>query len=194
MFGLTVPKILFIRGVFKRDCVGDDFLEKKIIDNMKSSQITEYNINDNIVDYDECNAEQVYKKIPTIFETLEDWPDKTNLLCWHCSLSFDSVPIFIPRVIEPVISKNKFRKYSIVVFGVFCSFGDALEFVQASNWSIMDKIEAFNKLKHLYKIFYGEKLKENINYPDVYDMVQYGGDISINQYRKLIKMAISNQV
>lgn len=191
MIGISVPKVLFIKGVFKKDCVEDDFLERKVIDTINNEACIGDVINNIVTEvneytYDNTKNKIAYKKLPSVFESLHDWPEKTNLLCWHCSLSFDTVPIFIPKVIEPVISKTKKTKYSIGVYGVFCSFGDAAEFIKNSNWLLIDKIETMNKLKHLYKIFYGTQLKEIVSYPSVFDMIQYGGDLEISQYRELI--------
>lgn len=191
MISLRVPKVLFIKGVFKKDCTSDDFLEKKVIDTINNETTTDNIVSSIITDIHEVNyytnSQKIpYKKLPSIFETLEQWPKKTNLLCWHCSLPFDNIPIFIPKVIEPVISKVKTNKYSIGVNGVFCSFGDAMEFIKNSSWSLMDKIESVNKLKHLYKIFFNMPLKDIVLYPSIYDMVQYGGDMEINKYREVI--------
>lgn len=192
MISLRIPKVLFIKGVFKRDCTSDDFLEKKVIDEITSDTVNKTLVTNGLVDVTEdnfigCAKQKIsYKKLPSIFESLDSWPKKTNLLCWHCSLPFDTVPIFIPKVIEPVISKTKPNKYSIGVFGVFCSFGDAMEFIKNSNWTLMDKIESINKLKHLYKVFFNTTLKDVVSYPSVFDMIQYGGDIEINKYKELV--------
>ncbi len=188
MISLRLPKIFFIKGVFKRDCQTDDLLEKKVTDVVENSefQISEMtNVNGmrelNFGEWDKsCN------KLPCVFESLEQWPKKTSLLCWHCSLPFNSMPIFIPKVIEPIISKNKYNKHFIGVYGVFCSFGDAMEFINKSNWCLVDKIEAGNKLRHLHKMFFDVPMKEIVSYPQVHDMIQYGGNTDINQYRKLI--------
>jgi hypothetical protein len=192
MISLSIPKVLFIKGVFKKDCTTDDFLEKKVIDTINNAACVGDVINSVVTEVSEFsyNANPTnkvsYKKLPSIFESIEQWPKKTNLLCWHCSLSFDTIPIFIPKVIEPVISKTKKNQYSIGVSGVFCSFGDAMEFIKNSNWTLMDKIESVNKLKHLYKIFYNIPLKDIVSYPSVFDMIQYGGDIEINKYREIV--------
>ena len=191
MISLNIPKVLFIKGVFKKDCIQDDFLEAKIINNIDTRNNTDNIINNNVFNEfehrgNEINTRVVYKKLPSLFETLDEWPDKTNLLCWHCSLPFDTMPVFIPKVVEPVISKIKKAKFSMGVYGVFCSFGDAVEFIKMSNWLLIDKIEALNKLKHLYKIFYGTTLKEIAAYPSVFNMVQYGGDMDISQYKEMI--------
>ncbi len=197
MISISIPKVLFIKGVFKKDCIKDDFLEQKIIETINNDAYIGDVINNVVAEVGECtsvfaSARPSYRKLPSLFESIDDWPEKTNLLCWHCSLPFDTTPIFIPKVIEPVISKTKKSKYSIGVFGVFCSFGDAVEFIKNTNWSLIDKIEALNKVKHLYKIFYGTHLKEIVSYPSIYDMVQYGGDMEPSQYRELTNKFKSN--
>jgi hypothetical protein len=142
--------------------------------------------------YDKQSSPVVYKKLPSLFESIEKWPSQTNLLCWRCSLSFDTTPIFIPRVIEPVISKTKQNKFSIGVHGIFCSFSDAFAFIKDGNDSLIDKIESINKLKHLYKIFYNSKFKDIVAYPSVFDMIQYGGDMTTTQYKTLISKYTQN--
>lgn len=190
MISISLPKVLFIKSVFKRDCATDDFLEKKVLETINNEAYIGDVINNVVADIDAVHYSMqqkiAYKKLPSVFESIEEWPKRTNLLCWHCSLPFDTVPIFIPKVIEPVISKVKLNQYSIGVSGVFCSFSDALEFIVSSNWSIMDKIEAKNKLKHLHKIFHNAPLKDSISYPSVFEMIQYGGDLEITQYREII--------
>jgi hypothetical protein len=212
-----IPKILFIKGVFKSDCENDISLSKKNIENNSyttnlinissdlldnnnlislNNIIINNNINNDEEQYNPCyinenNNINYYEKLPFIFESVETWCCNTNLLCWHCSLHFDTKPIFIPKVIEPIISKEEKKKYSIGVYGVFCCFGDAMEFIKNINWTTIEKIEAFNKLKFLYKIFYNKELKEIKNYPSIYDMVQYGGDLTPSNYKKIIN-SLSN--
>ncbi len=190
MISISLPKVLFIKGVFKRDCATDDLLEKKVLDSIHNEAYINTNVHSVMNDTNEYSygiSEKVtYQKLPSVFESLSTWPTKTNLLCWHCSLSFDTVPIFIPKVIEPIISKTKVHQYSMGVYGVFCTFGDAMEFIKNRNWSIVDKIDAMNKLKHLHKVFYNTQYKDIVSYPSIYDMVQYGGDLDIQKYKQLI--------
>ncbi len=187
MIGLRLPKILFIKGVFKKDCQEYDFVEKKVIANTES-EIAVNQLSENVINNDlSFLPDKSCGKLPCNFESLDQWPKRTHLLCWHCSLQFNSMPIFIPKVIEPIISKNKHNQYSIGVFGVFCSFGDAMEFIKNSNWVLTDKIEASNKLRHLYKLFFGTQLKETNSYPYVYDMIQYGGNMEVSEYKKQVE-------
>jgi hypothetical protein len=184
-----VSKILFIRGVYKRDCLSDDIFEKKILEN---------SINDAaIVSTDTSISTPIdvnfvnYEKMPSTFNNIDTWKKKTNIKCWCCTLSFDTVPIFIPKVIEPITLKNKVERekitkqqFSISVYGNFCSFGCAYHYIETHNFNISDKIESINKLKLLHKLFYNTKLKDIGFYPDPYQLAQYGGTLTEVEFRE----------
>lgn len=195
-----IPSVLFIKGVFKKDCISDDFFEKKILETITPypevvDQTTE------IVDFTNM-GNLSYDKLPSIFSNIDMWPKKTNLLCWYCTLGFTYIPVFIPKVIEPVSIKKNFnivsvgdsildecnssKKYSISVHGTFCTFGCAQAFIDKSEYSIPDKIEYTNKLKFLYKLFYNKKFNLIPGYPEPYEMKQFGGTYTIDQYREFI--------
>lgn len=177
MFTSPLPKVLFLPGVFKSDCPKDDLLEKKVNDEVESSKEINYNIDNN------KNNSILYKKVPTTFTCLANWPKSTNILCWHCSLGFEGIPVFIPKAIEPT---NKSGNISMNVYGIFCCFGDAVQFVKYSRLTMPEKIKYTRNLGYLYRLLYGKIMNEFPIYPNVYDMHQYGGDISIDDYRKAI--------
>lgn len=156
------PKILFIEGVFLKDgeCI-DDMFEKQIIEQL-----------------DEVSP-ILYDKIPMTY-TKGCW-EKTNIKCWHCDLSFDNKPVFIPRIIN--MKKNKF---AVGVYGCFCSFSCALSYVYLNYPNICDTSTYEEMLEFLFKIFYGKKSKL-IKAPSKYIMSQYGGDCSIYEYKQKLK-------
>jgi len=187
-----LPKVLFIKGVFKNDCQSDDIFEKRILENSSENII---DINDVI---NVCNNSEesmpnkfiTYEKLPNIFTNVDNWEKQTNLLCWNCTLSFTTTPVFIPKVIEPNSSKIKedredpSRQLSISVHGVFCSFKCANYHIN-TNYSVVEKIENLNKLKLLYKLFHNEKMKETSICLDKTLLTQYGGDLTPIQFREL---------
>ena len=195
------PKILSIKGVSKADCISDDMYEKQILENIheteNSTVILDEFLNNNIISHNISASH--YTKLPPFFTTIEEWVNTTNILCWYCHLNFDSVPVFIPKIIEPMIFKssdsieimNIYRnqdvrtenKFSIGVLGVFCSFGCAHSFINGGINRI-DKIEQKNKLNFLYKQYYGVSDKNNYSqYPSPHIMIQYGGDITVEEYK-----------
>jgi hypothetical protein len=178
-------KVLFIKGVFKKDCVSDDIFEKRILERI-----------DNTIDQPiPLNGESTYtsnfisyEKLPSIFEDINTWQKQTNLLCWNCSLSFTSIPVFIPQVIEPYSHKhNDNVKYSIGVHGVFCSFICAKHYVKTNYHTLVDRIETLNKLELLYTLFYNAKMKDITDYPSPLQMKQYGGDLSVEEFTTLLE-------
>lgn len=183
-----IPKILFIRSVYVRDCQSDDIFEKKILENTIDTATP---IANDILPIDDTAAFINYEKLPCIFDGIENWKKKTNLKCWNCTLPFDTTPIFIPKVIEPITIKNKIERekmtkqqLSISVYGTFCSFGCGYFFIENHNYTISERIESINKLKLLHKLFYNTKLKETGYYPPPQLLKQYGGDLTIAEYQE----------
>lgn len=179
----NVPTILFIKGIFKKDCTSDDIFEKKILEStVELDTTTNDTIAANFINYE---------KLPNIFTNIESWQKKTNLHCWNCTLQFTSIPVFIPKVIEPVAIKSKIerektnsQKFSISVHGIFCSFGCAQQHIEIYIHSVSEKIETLNKLRLLYKLFYNEKMKELPYYPSRFSMKQYGGNLTANEFKE----------
>ncbi len=185
----NLPKILFIKNVYKKDCQTDDIFEKKILENANSIINMQSNEEDQMTTMEDFIS---YEKLPLIFSNIESWKKKTNIKCWCCTLSFDSMPIFIPNVIEPVLIKNKKtrelsnkQQFSISVYGNFCSFGCAHFFIENSNMNINERTESINKLKLLHKLIYNTKIKETGYYPSPYKLEQFGGDMTIAEYKEL---------
>jgi hypothetical protein len=185
---IKIPSILFIKGVYKKDCSNDDIFEKKILENTPSVEI-DFNGDIDISDISSitnCNNFVNYEKLPNIFESIETWQKKTKLKCWNCTLSFTSIPVFIPKVIEPNFGKGKNKKnYSISVHGVFCTFACAKQHVENRNYSLSERVETLNKLKLLYKLFYGDKMKDTPSTTTPFQMKQYGGDLTEDEYLEL---------
>jgi hypothetical protein len=163
-----VSKILFIKGVFIKDCIPiDDIFEQKIIDQL------------NIVDM----SIEVYKIIPANFTDLQTWTQNTNIKCWYCDLNFDNMPVFIPRLIEPAKTDTG---YNIGTFGCFCSFCCALSYNNINNSKICENIRVKKMLMFLYKIFNGKSVKEILPSPSKYQMNHYGGSMDQIVYRNKI--------
>lgn len=199
-----VPKILFIRGVFKKDCLNDDIFDRKYNENASIVDINSNILNDEQYQLDNLLITN-YEKLPPIFNSIETWKKKTNLLCWSCTLSFNTIPVFIPKVIEPMSTKDQteFEKYSntvsktnsksnsktnqkfsISVYGVFCTFGCAIHYIESHNYSITDRTEAKCKLKILHKLYYNKDMKDISYYPSPSQMKKFGGDLTDEEYKE----------
>jgi hypothetical protein len=163
-----VPKILFIKGVFIKDCIQiDDLFEQQIIEQLNQDE-------DDII---------IYNKIPSTFTCMNTWPTKTNIKCWTCDLNFDGVPVFIPKLIEPSPTDSG---YSMGVLGCFCGFTCAMTHNNLFNGKLCQNIKSRDMLMFLYNIFLNHHVKEIYESPSKYMMKQYGGDVDPISYKKLI--------
>jgi hypothetical protein len=161
-----ISNILFINGVFIKDCIpNDDIFEQQIIDQLKTESPVD-----------------IYNKIPSIFTNNETWIKKTNLKCWYCDLTFANIPVFIPKLIEPINTG-----YNICTHGSFCSFCCALAYNNTHNTRICENIRVKEMLLFLYKIFTGSAVSEICESPSKYLMQQYGGDLDPMTYRNNVQ-------
>ena len=159
-----VSKILFIRGVFIKDCIPiDEIFEQQLIEQL--------DMENPVIDYD---------KIPSTFTDTKTWVQKTNVKCWYCDLNFDNMPVFIPKIIENAGFK---KKYNISTFGCFCSFCCAMSFNNLHNQNICLNVKVKEMLLFLYKIFNGCVINDILVSPNKYQMKAYGGDTESMVYR-----------
>lgn len=103
--------------------------------------------------------------------------EKTDVACWWCTYEFDTLPCFIP---EKHIDNNYH------VFGCFCSLNCA----SAYNFTCLDDYKVWNRyslLKKMYKDITGES-SEILNSPPKEILKKYGGNMSIEEYRKELKL------
>jgi len=162
------PKILFIKNVYLKDCIKmDDLFEQKLID--------ENTIDPSITGYEK------YKLLPLFFTSLETWPTTTNINCWYCSLTFDTIPIFIPTSIEMSGSQLIFGRE-----GCFCSFSCAKTYIDIYYSNIRHNVNKYNMLELLFKEIYGRKPRDIKPAPHHHTMLQYGGNLSAQEYRDKI--------
>jgi len=115
------------------------------------------------------------------FVKTEEWAKSTSIKCWWCSYNFNNVPCSIPFN----YINNKFE-----VFGCFCSFNCALSYL--INGSIDKKDEKISLLYLLYRKIY--------NNNDTFEpapkkelLIDYGGNLTIEQFRKMCNSKLITQ-
>ncbi len=98
---------------------------------------------------------------------------QTEIACWWCTYQFDTPPFFIPE---------KCINDTYHVYGCFCSLPCAMGFiVNISDYKVSGRISLLNKL-------YGVTASIPIIIaPNKYTFERFGGNLSIDEYRKNIK-------
>jgi hypothetical protein len=158
--------IIFIPNVHISDC--------KQIDQLFAEQL---------LSVDVPAIKQRYDKIPSTFISLDTWPKSNNLDCWNCSRQFETIPIFVPKTIEPFGGVNDIR---MSVLGNFCHWGCATAWVTIRMTGEELK-NTMDMLKYEYEIFTGKKAYNFQCSPDVYDQPRFGGELSpTSWYKKMI--------
>ena len=157
-----------------------------IITNENNETINTYGGNSNIVSTCETNTPDntetnkiIWKKLETLSLNLHNnnIPDKKSS-CFWCTCDFDNPPIFIPKY-----EINK----SYYVYGCFCSLECSCAYLINENIDNATKFERYHLLNYIYgKIYNYEKNIKPAPNP-YYTLSKYYGNLSIQEYRKLLK-------
>lgn len=128
---------------------------------------------------DSDNVKDIWKKLADLENCLHnnDVSDKKSA-CFWCTCDFDNPPIFIPRY----QLNNAYH-----VYGCFCSPECATAFLMKENIDTASKFERYHLLNHIYcKIYNYEKNIKPAPNP-FYTLNKYYGNLTIQEYRKLLK-------
>lgn len=171
---MSTDRLLFLSRVFPENCLD--------IETVLEDRLTEGLCDDNL-DIDHI----IYDRIPNAFTNLNTWQLCTNLLCWYCDASFDTIPIFCPTYkYEDPPGKTLMK-----VLGNFCTFSCAAKYndIYASS----DEKWTRTKLLHeLYIMFNGESITSIPLAPDKIKMIQWGGFLTREQYDDAISLSMSS--
>lgn len=162
--------ILFLRAVHVGDC--------KSLEDMWDARIDEEAEPDNIDD------SPAYDKIPSRFTSVDAWPQKTNLLCWHCSLVPRGRPWTMPTSFHAA-PPGAGHKYIMDTYGIACD-GECGSAWINKHVSLHKRWERF----HFMCIFSEEltgRAFEGSPAPDPTCMIQYGGSLVRREYEDLKK-------
>jgi hypothetical protein len=99
----------------------------------------------------------------------------TRIQCWHCCNTFDNVPYFIP------VNYNE-RKGLFKVQGNFCSYNCVLTYIH--NCKKYNYLYIKSLLAFLIKICHKQNLSDIIPAPHRETLQQFGGFLSIDDFRK----------
>ena len=144
----------------------------KMINNSKTHETT--CDNEQLEDTQTINRKKGYFEILHNFVQNESWLHNTDVLCWWCCHSFNTIPLGLPE--EYDIKTKKFR-----VKGIFCSFPCMLAYNNE-----MWKKNGYKKylIKHLYSKITGNPINTHIkSAPPRCCLKKFGGEMSIDEFR-----------
>jgi hypothetical protein len=139
-----------------------DDLNKKLadvtgIDNTMEERIMESNV----------------KFIDSITNKKIKWKTTTDIACWHCTETFDSMPCVAP---------DRYVNEKYFVFGCFCSFNCVLTYIlKMSDHRVWERIAL---LHHLLFDLFGEDKIISPAPIDIRVLTKFGGVVGIEQFRK----------
>jgi hypothetical protein len=161
-----VPEFLFIRGVYLAECKRiDQILEEHLL----GDGLPEVN-------------DKVFDQLPLVYEGLATWPVTTNTWCWYCAKTFDGVPLFVPKTIEP----DADNKYTMTREGCFSSWPCAASYIDREYPRIRDNSEKKNMLKFLYNDMMGKPIINIPSAPNRFDMSRFGGPMSEEEFDHVV--------
>ena len=139
-----------------------------------------YNLEENCIEENNKNLnKEIHRKLKELSINLHtnNIPDKKSC-CFWCTYDFDNPPIFIPK---HEINNQYF------VYGCFCSLECACAYLMEENIDQASKFERYALLNFIYgKLYNYEKNIKPAPNP-YYTLDKYYGNLSIQEYRKLLK-------
>ena len=128
--------------------------------------------------FKDTNIKQVWNKLRQLELNLHNNVVDKKANCFHCTYNFDNPPVFIP----------KFEiNGTYQVYGCFCTPECAVSYLMNETIDTSTKFERYHLINHLYgKIYnYTKSIKPA---PSPYYMLEkFYGNLSIEEYRKLLK-------
>lgn len=161
---------------------------KTINDQTVVSNVTNNNYSNGLDDVNVCNTnfndpnpvvKDIWKKLSELENLLHnnDVSDKKSACFWD-TCDFDNPPIYIP-------------KYELngvyYVYGCFCSPECAAAYLMQENIDTASKFERYHLLNHIYCKIYNYKRNIKIAANPHYTLNKYYGNLTIQEYRKLLK-------
>lgn len=118
-----------------------------------------------------------YIALPKFFKTVEDWPQQSNLKCWHCNRTPKSTPKFIPM--QPIITADNSTIYP--VHGHFDTWNCAVAYAIYHSTSASNRKDSLQLIVEVEFIFSGVKKYKIEEAPSPTEMIEYCGNGGITE-------------
>jgi hypothetical protein len=123
----------------------------------------------------------LHDSIPRAFTSLEAWPQRTNLRCWQCTRTFDTVPKFAPTYVG-----DSDKGIEIGVEGNMCSWPCAERWIEERT-PPHDLRRAQSNLSLICEIFTGSLVEKIPSAPSVVELREYGGALTLDEFGEKIR-------
>lgn len=130
----------------------------------------------------EITVSSVFTPLPRRFESVASWPESSNLRCWHCDLPINGPPKFVPLTFTMANGE-----YICNTEGVFNRWGCAVAYIDYT-FSGQKREQARQTIKIMCSKIRGEQISYINPAPPRTLMVQYGGDLSEDEYLRGIPL------
>lgn len=155
--------VLFLKGIYKKDLIAPSY-----------------------ENYNPEEEESAYDEIPHRFYSLDQWILQTNVLCSHCGLPHNNIPIFIPDYF------NGQNNGITIMRALFCTFPCAMSYIK-KNYPGSKFDNLLIAIKYVYELFTNEKIDEIPTAPDPLEIDAFGGKnarYKMSQYQKYVNNLI----
>lgn len=125
------------------------------------------------------DTKEIYKKLKDLEMNLHlnNVQDKKSA-CFWCTCDFDNPPIYIPKY---------FLKESYHVYGCFCTPECGVAYLMNESIDSSTKFERYHLMNHIYAKIYNYTKNIKPSPSPFYMLEKYYGNLSINEYRALIR-------
>jgi hypothetical protein len=158
----------------------------KIIHVINTTQPSNHTYNPNIEIHTDVHAhtntndsKEIYRKLKDLELNLHlnNIQDKKSA-CFWCTCDFDNPPIYIPK---------HYLKESYHVYGCFCTPECGVAYLMNENIDSSIKFERYHLMNHIYAKVYNYTKNIKPSPSPFYMLEKYYGNLSINEYRALIR-------
>jgi hypothetical protein len=144
-----------------------------------SNNNTCINTNNNNTITNPSDTKEIYRKLKDLEMNLHlnNIQDKKSA-CFWCTCDFDNPPIYIPK---------HYLKESYHVYGCFCTPECGVAHLMNENIDSSTKFERYHLMNHIYAKIYNYTKNIKPSPSPFYMLEKYYGNLSINEYRALIR-------
>jgi hypothetical protein len=172
------PRILFFKGIFPVKYDVDAIFTSRVMEHLYASE-------GKASEYDLASSEvNTADKVPEYFTGIDEWPTRTNNKCWHCSRNYKTRPTTTVTNVENIGTMIATR---MKIEGLMCSFDCAVAYIDLKAPNKKVREERQRMLLLLYKKMTGLSAVSLNKADPPTCMVQYGGNVSPDDYIKKLK-------